>query len=271
MIRLVCIDVDGTLIGSSGTVLPVVWSAAERARAAGIRLAICTGRPGFGDTREYALRLDPDGWHVFQNGASVLHFDNIRSLSTCFPPDSVAMLVDRARSSGRILELYTDTDYAVESTAARAREHARVLGLPFTPRPFESLGGGIVRAQWLIPHEEEKRVFAEPHPGLELSSSGTPIMPDTLFLNMTAAGVDKARGVRVVAAELGFPLENVMFVGDGNNDVSAMRGVGFPVAMANADRSVLELARRVVRHVDDGGVADALDLAVASRAAPVSR
>jgi len=77
--------------------------------------------------------------------------------------------------------------------------------------------------------------------------------------------------VRVVAAELGFPLESVMFVGDGNNDVSAMRGVGFPVAMANADRPVLELARRVVRHVDDGGVADALDLAVASRAAPVSR
>src|SRR5690242_6874288 len=121
MIQLVFTDVDGTLVGSSGTVLPGVWVAAEQLRAAGIRMAICTGRPAFGDARGYAARLDPDGWHVFQNGASVINLATSQSLSTAIPSDAIAALVARARKIGRILELYTDTEYAVESTSPRAR------------------------------------------------------------------------------------------------------------------------------------------------------
>ena len=55
MIQLVFTDVDGTLVGSSGTVLPAIWTAAERVRAAGIRMAVCSGRPAFGDAREVSL------------------------------------------------------------------------------------------------------------------------------------------------------------------------------------------------------------------------
>jgi hypothetical protein len=271
MIRLVCIDVDGTLVGSSGTVHPVVWPAVERARASGIRLAMCSGRPGFGHTREYALRIDPAGWHGFQNGASVMCVATGESLSVALPTASLAALVARARTTGRILELYTDTEYVVESTAARASEHARLLGVPFAPRAFESLSGRIVRAQWLVPHEEEARIMAEPNPGLELSSSTTPVLPDTLFVNITATGVDKTRAVRVIADEYDVPLERVMFVGDGNNDLGAMRVVGYPVAMANGERAVQKIARRVVGHVDDGALADALDLAIATRGAPAER
>src|SRR3954464_12959245 len=111
MIKLVFTDVHGTLVGSSGTVLPAGWEGAARLRAAKIHLAICTGRPAFGDTLGYARRLDPDGWHVFQNGASVLHLATAQSLSTPLPPASVGALIERARSIGRILELYTDTEY----------------------------------------------------------------------------------------------------------------------------------------------------------------
>ena len=267
MIRLVFTDVDGTLVGSSGTVLPDVWKAAERVRAAKIRMAICTGRPAFGDTRGYAERLDPEGWHVFQNGASVVHLATSQSLSTPIPRDAIAALVARARKIGRILELYTDTEYAVESTAPRAREHARLLGVPFTPRPFESLAGTIVRAQWLVAREEEAEAVADSTGGLERSSSTSPVMPDTAFINMTARGVDKAHAVRAVAAQYGIPVDEVMFVGDGNNDLAAMRGVGYPVAMANAEPAVHAIARHTVKHVDESGLVDAFALALDLRSA----
>jgi Cof subfamily protein (haloacid dehalogenase superfamily) len=267
MIKLVFTDVDGTLVGSSGTVLPEVWTGAERLRAAGIHLAICTGRPAFGDTLGFARRLDPDGWHVFQNGASVLHLATAQSLSTPVPPASVRALIERARAIGRILELYTDTAYAVESTAPRAREHARLLGVPFEPRPFESLEGTIVRAQWLVAIEEEASTLADETGALERSASTSPVMPDTCFVNMTAPGVDKARAVRAIAAQYHVALDDVMFVGDGNNDLAALRAVGHPVAMANADASVLAAARRTVGHVDDAGLVDAFNVAIESHAA----
>ena len=266
MIQLVFTDVDGTLVGSSGTVLPAIWPAAERLRVAGIRMAICSGRPAFGDARAYAARLDADGWHVFQNGASVLHLATGKSLSTPVPPLSVAALIARARTTGRILELYTDSEYAVESTAPRARHHAALLGVPFAPRAFASLQGTIVRAQWLVGRSEEDEVVADTTGGLERSSSTSPVMPDTCFVNMTAPGVDKGHAVRSIAAEYGIPLADVMFVGDGNNDIPALRVVGHPVAMENGEPKVRAAARTIVGHVDNAGATEAFALAVESRA-----
>lgn len=262
MLELVCIDVDGTLVGSSGDVLPAVWDAAARARALGVRVAVCSGRPGFGKARAFAERLDADGWHVFQNGASVVHVASGASRSRGLGPELEEMLVARARATGRTLELYTDAEYAVEHDTDRARRHADLLGVPFAPRDLRSLPAHAVRAQWLVAREEEHAVLAEPHDGLLYSPSVSPVMPDTTFVNITAAGVDKAGAVRLVAREYGVPVERVMMVGDGANDAAAMRAVGYPVAMGNAEPEALAAARFTVGHVDDGGLLEALDLAL---------
>jgi Cof subfamily protein (haloacid dehalogenase superfamily) len=262
MIQLICIDVDGTLVGSSGSVLPGVWAAAEQARAGGVRLAICTGRPAFGVARQYASRLDGDGWHVFQNGASVVNAATGLSMSGLMAPSLVEMLVGCARRTGHILELYADDEYAVESGDDRARDHARLLGIPFAPRPFASVSERAVRGQWLVAHENAAALLAAPHPGLEYSPSTSPIMPDTLFVNVTPEGVNKERAVRAVAQEYGISLDDVMFVGDGHNDVGAMRAVGVAVAMGNAEPEVHGIASYRVGHVDDGGLIEALELAM---------
>lgn len=265
MIRLVGIDVDGTLVGSSGTVDTLVWHAAERARAAGIHLAICSGRPAFGLALTYAQRLDPDGWHIFQNGASVVDLASGRSRSASLPADCVKFLVAEARRTGGILELYGDRSYATESTGAWARDHARLLGVPFEPRPLESLQPPIVRAQWLVSPAEATQVMAAAPAGLEVAQSTSPLMPDTRFVGLTPAGANKGSAIQSVAAEYGLALHEVMYVGDADNDLSALRIVGCPIAMANASASVSKMAKHSVGHVDAGGLAQALELAIAGQ------
>jgi Cof subfamily protein (haloacid dehalogenase superfamily) len=266
MIRLVCADLDGTLVGSNGSVHPSIWLAAERARAAGIRLAVCSGRPAFGLAREYAERLDGTGWHIFQNGASVLHLPTGRTHSAAFPPDTIRWLRQRARDTRRVLELYTDLDFAVEVDTPQTRAHSALLGVPFMTRSFESLDVPIVRAQWMLARDEGDAVLAEPHPGIEMSPSTSPVMPETLFVSLMVPGVDKGTGVRAVSEEYGVAMDEVMFVGDGWNDASALRIVGHPVAMSNAEPEVHQLARHVVGHVDAGGLAQAIELAIATSA-----
>jgi Cof subfamily protein (haloacid dehalogenase superfamily) len=266
MVKLVCIDVDGTLVGASGTVPPEVWAAAERARARGIHLAICSGRPAFGLARGYAEQLDHDGWHVFQNGASILHLGTRESRSGSLSARAVEWLRTTARETGRILEMYDDTEYAVESRDERARRHASLLGVPFRPRPFESLSGHVVRAQWLLSHEEANAVLAAPHPDVLYSLSHSPVMADTAFINITPAGVDKATAVRVVADAYGVPLPDVMMVGDGFNDIGVMAIVGHPAAMGNADPAIHAAARYSVAGVDEGGLVQAIELAMALHA-----
>jgi Cof subfamily protein (haloacid dehalogenase superfamily) len=262
MIELICIDVDGTLVGSSREVTAVSWEAAARARAHGIRLAICSGRPAFGLSRGYAERLDGNGWHVFQNGASVVHLPDGETRSRGLPAAAVKRFVARARETGRPLELYSDTEYVVETDVARTREHAQLLGVRWAPRDLLSLHGMAVRGQWLVPHAEAEAVMAEPHDGLTLSHSLSPVMPDTSFINITPEGVDKALAVRAVAAEYGVSLDRVMMVGDGANDVTAMQVVGHPVAMGNAEAVAKAAARYEVSDVDRGGLAEALALAL---------
>ena len=262
MIRLVCIDVDGTLVGASGAVPAETWAAAERVRARGIRIAICSGRPGFGAALGYAHRLDREGWHIFQNGSSVIHLPDGETRSRVLSDASVTMLVARARETGRVLEIYTDTGYMVESTRPRASRHAALLGVPFEPRSFDTVIGTLVRAQWVVPHDEVEGVLAEPHPGLTVAASLSPLMPDTTFVNMTPAGVDKGDALRRIAAEYGIPLPDVMMVGDSENDLSALRVAGVAIAMGNAEPLVLAAAHRVVGDVDAGGLVEALELAV---------
>lgn len=261
MVKLICVDVDGTIVGASGTVRPAVWTAVARARAAGLHVAVCSGRPAFGVTREIALRVSPDGWHVFQNGASIVHLATHESLSHGLPDDAPRRLVALARASGRVLEVYTDADYAVVNANARSRMHSRLLGA--APIDRDPLLRPAVRAQWIVPHEDLAALLAEPHDGLSLAPSTSPMMPDTSFVNVTDAGVDKAAAVRRVAAALGVALADVMMVGDGLNDVTALEAVGVPVAMANAEPEAIAVARHVVPSVEEDGLAAAVELAIA--------
>lgn len=264
MIRLIGIDVDGTLVGAGGAVHPSIWPAARAARQAGIHLALCSGRPAFGLALEYARRLDPGGWHVFQNGASVIDLAGGESKSVPLPAQIIDEFIVNARHTGDLLELYSDDDYVSESDSRWAHEHAVLLGVPFQRRSFESLGAPVVRAQWVLPPRQAESFASVLRPGLEVALSTSPVMQGATFVGITRAGVSKGSALDSVAQVLGIEMRDVMYVGDAENDLSALRRVGHPVAMANAAPSVLGVAKRVVGHVDEGGLAQALRLALAA-------
>jgi Cof subfamily protein (haloacid dehalogenase superfamily) len=265
LIRLIGIDVDGTLVGASGVVAPRIWEAAARARAADIHLVLCSGRPAFGVAVEYARNLNPNGWHVFQNGASIVHFATGESLSTSIPELAVNQLIEQSRQTNWVLELYSDSRYATESTSAWAREHAELLGIPFSPSSFDELRAPIVRAQWLASTADAPLAMQSAPANLEIAESTSPLMPNTRFIGMTARGVSKGAAMKIVAAKYGIVLEETMYVGDAHNDLSALCVVGTPVAMANADDAVKAASRHIVGHVDQAGLADALGLAIEGR------
>jgi hydroxymethylpyrimidine pyrophosphatase-like HAD family hydrolase len=155
-------------------------------------------------------------------------------------------------------------------TADRARRHAALLGMTYPQHSLEAYArerrGRIVRAQWMLAHDEAAAMLVTPPPRARLVPSGSPVMPETTFISVLAPDVDKVVGVREVAAAYDVPLGAVMFVGDGSNDAAAMAAVGaeggWPVAMANSEPEALAVARLVVGHVDHGGLADAMTLAL---------
>ncbi len=182
--------------------------------------------------------------------------------STALPAHLVADTIRIARRTGDVLELYNDRRYVAEN-APWSLDHAKLLGVPFEAQPFESLDPPIVRAQWVVSPERGREIVTGPHEGYEIAQSTSPLMPDARFVGITPQGVNKGSAIHAVATAYGIGLDDVMYVGDAGNDLPALRLVGHPVAMGNADPAVIQAAVCTVGHVDDGGLAQAIEFALA--------
>lgn len=259
MLALVCLDVDGTLVGSAGEPSPVLWAAADRARARGQRLTLCTARVAMGPTRDWAARLDPDGFHVFHTGATLWRPATDEVITHPLPDQALEAALDTATERGWVFEAYTFDDWAVDSDAPLAVDHAALLGVEHRRRPIDSLDGAVVRLQWVIPVAEVPAALELAPPGCTASGATSPAMPGAAFVSITRDDVSKAAAVAEVAARFEVVLDQVMMVGDGHNDLSAMQVVGWPVAIGDADPAVVAAARLVVAAVDDDGAAEAID------------
>lgn len=263
MIPLICIDVDGTLVGSSKVVTDGVWSAVDQALERGQHLALSTARGAFGSAWDMAKRLDPDGWHVFHAGGAIAHTGTGETRGHGLEASDIATLRTLTNDTW-FLELYTATAYAVESDSQVSIDHAGLMGLPFETSSFDDFlaeNDTIVRAQMVVPVADIAAVSELVTPlGLSLSSATSPIMEGTAFVSITKPGITKASGISAICDTLGLTIDQVMMIGDGLNDLPAIEAVGHPVAMGNAEDAVKELASHIVADVANDGVAEALAL-----------
>ncbi|MGI8709651.1 MAG: HAD hydrolase family protein [Acidimicrobiales bacterium] len=258
MLPLICLDVDGTLVGSSGQPSEVLWAAAEGARGRGQHLTLCTARLAAGPTRGWAERLDPEGWHIFHTGAARWHpaSGEVRALG--LGDEAVAACAMQAEAQGWVFETYSWDDYVVDQASPLAVAHAGLLGLELPVRPRAALEGEVVRVQFVIDAADAAAALASAPPGTSASAARSPVMPGAAFVSVTVAGVSKGVAIGHIAADLGVQMGEVMMVGDGHNDLEAVQAVGWGVAVANGEPEVRSAARLVVADVDADGAAEAI-------------
>jgi hydroxymethylpyrimidine pyrophosphatase-like HAD family hydrolase len=79
------------------------------------------------------------------------------------------------------------------------------------------------------------------------------------FIEMMNPGANKGRCLRMLSESCGVPLENVMALGDGDNDAEMVGTAGLGIAVANARESVKKTARFVAPSNEECGVAWAIE------------
>src|SRR5690554_1483791 len=264
MLPLVIVDLDGTMIGKSGQVLPCVWQGVEKLHRAGVKLAVCTGRPNAGVALRVAERIGPRNPHVFNSGALVTYTDGDTSHVAALKEASMSELVRHARQLGFVLEVYTPGGMYIERNNSQSEQHAAMLGVNFTVRDLMEVirDEPVVRAQWMLPAERRSEVESLAVDDVELSFATSPGMPGTAFISVTRTGTDKGSAVRHLCDAMRIRLEDVMAIGDSEGDAPMLDIVGHPVVMADASDQLKERYGAVAGNVEECGILAAFEEAL---------
>ncbi len=265
-IALVLLDLDGTIIGPDGGVSAAVWQAIESARAAGITLATCTGRPCQGTARDIAHRLGSQTPHIFHNGALISTANGTVLQAETLEPEVLIALAMHARSIGATLEFYTASATYAEDLSPRCLHHAEVLGIEVTQKDLLEVARTqqVLRAHWIVAPEKIEAALAFHPAGTQIGAATSPALPESVFASVTTTGITKGSAARLVAQMLDIPLAQTMAIGDSGSDIPALEVVGHPRVIGCAPTEMTAIFPTLPSLEQDGVVA-ALEEACQSR------
>jgi Cof subfamily protein (haloacid dehalogenase superfamily) len=258
-IRLVAVDLDGTLLNDSKQVSEQTVDALCCLPGHGCRVVIASARPPR-SVRAIYQSLKLDTLQINYNGALIWDEPNQQAVfHRPLPAALVRDIVDFSRDhyeevlvSCEVLDRwYTDRiDDAFTTETGR-------LFKPDVVAPVEEFCA-IDATKLLLLAEPQIIARLEPELVERYGDRVTILQTDDYLLQIMHPRAGKAAALQMVAAHYGVPLEQVMAIGDAPNDVGMLQLAGVAVAMDNAHRAVKEVADWVAPSNNDHGVHAAL-------------
>ncbi len=279
-IRLLALDLDGTLLNSRGQVSERNRNALEQARERGVRVAIVTGRR-FRDARPTALELGLDVPVIAHNGALTKHARTLETVAVLPLPLTAArhsLEVGRAAGADALLSDDHEGLGVLVYDHLSGDNHAARLYINWARRIHGENGPEVIREvaslERFLDHEPVHFAFAggcakmKALENVLLEELGTTVKifstthqnKDFTLLDIVHPEASKGLGVAAAAAELDVLREEVMAVGDNLNDREMLHYAGTGVVMENAEASLHKIeGLYATRTNDEDGVALAIE------------
>ncbi len=265
-VRLIAVDVDGTLLNSKGQLAARTTSALRQAMEAGLQVVLATGRTRRA-VAEILDRLELKLPGVFVQGTLVQDGDGSILTKHVLPPEASNRVIDFARSLGFDLVAFSQTEILTEALNQNTRRFMD-YNEP-APKRVGSLrdiseGRGLLKLILLGDIEAIGRA----RPSLEacVGAQASVVQAVPGMLDILPRESSKGAGLATVLSRLGLVRGQAMAIGDAENDIELFANAGIGVAVANAEPRLLEKADLVVSSNDNDGVAEALDWLVMQKA-----
>jgi 2-C-methyl-D-erythritol 4-phosphate cytidylyltransferase len=255
--QLIAIDVDGTLLTSSHELRPRVRQAVRAARARGIHIALATGKL-LRSVADLVTALDLDGPQITCNGTVIVDARGGTPLAFWpLAPNAWARTLDALRAADPTIAVAWYTPDAIYTDAAPGPLDT-VLAAYHEPPLLHvaSLDDTLpTPAKLLVTGSPERlaALRAAVAPRLEGVVRVVSTTPD--FLEFFHLQASKGVGLRAVIERLGLTREQVLALGDGENDIPLLAAAGRGVAVANAVPALLAHAQGHTASNDADGVA----------------
>ncbi len=245
--RAVFLDLDGTIAAGDRPPTETVTAAIRRARSAGHRVFLCTGRaPSYIYSAVEAIGFDgivaAAGGYI-RLGGRVLY----RRL---LEPETLRLVIETYQRNGKAVFLEGEENmYSLNSPPSYKTGWPAVSGPEDFAPGGKYAGQGVLKFTAYGPVGPERRLL---EPALAIIEHGR-------YAEVVPAGVSKADGMRRVLEALGIPRQDSIAVGDSRNDLPMLAYAGIGVAMGGSPPEVLDAADRVTGTLAENGVASVLE------------
>ncbi|HTD56609.1 MAG TPA: HAD-IIB family hydrolase, partial [Silvibacterium sp.] len=284
-VRLIAIDIDGTLLPTvGGQVTDRACSALREAEEAGIEIVIATGRrQAYAAPLIHPIGLAADMVLITSNGAVTRTLAGRRIDRVFLPIETAVPLCSELRRFGGMTVFTFDGEgpgeLAVESID---RLGARIMPWVNANRPWirefvplerafdsrETPVQGMICGSVAAMRAAEAELLSGPFAGeIELHRTEY-AAKDLCILDILPPGCSKGVALKRWAASRGIGRERIMAIGDNLNDLEMLKFAGWPVAMANSAPFLLEIAQQqgwqIAASNDHDGVAEILESVLGS-------
>lgn len=267
--KLVCIDVDGTLLNRQGKITKRTRDTLVKAHQRGVHIVISTGRM-YTDAKYYSNLIGVNSPVIASNGAFIKDKGSDQVIYKNVLGSELSLEVLAAFRKHQVHPYFCTPQKFYYGNIMFKLVY---LGARFMGRRGNTLDLEYVFSwkQWqrVLQREQDNLVKSEiiyrnPASILKLKQElmqlpQIEIVDSSKYnIEITRKGVSKGRAVEILAAFYGIKREEVLVIGDSINDLSMIEFAGMGVAMGNALDIVKEGADYITDSNDNEGVAKAI-------------
>lgn len=235
-IKLIALDMDGTLLNNDHDVSEENRLAIKEAEKKGVHVVLSTGR-SLKTARDYVLSLELSSYLVTVNGSEI------------WGPDGE--LVHRSPVA---------TEHIKWMHELSSQHNARFWAISTENNWNNEMPDDLLSQEWLKFgfHIEEDDIREKVLKELEAKGLFELSNSSLVNIEVNALGINKAKGLEKVCGLLGISMKNVMAVGDSLNDIAMITDAGLGIAMGNAQEAVKQAANDITGTNNENGVAQAI-------------
>jgi Cof subfamily protein (haloacid dehalogenase superfamily) len=256
VIRLLAVDLDGTLISADLKLDPRDVEAVRRAEAAGVRVVACTGRP-YPGALPWVRRLGLESPIICYQGAQVRSPDGGMLLDHGVPHDVAMEVIRFCRERDLHVQAYRDDELIVDRDRPEAQRYAQHSGM--TVHEVGDLDAAMGATTPKLVIVADTAVVELILPEVRQCWVGRLYVATSLpeYIEITNPDADKRQALAWLCGRFGIGHDETAAVGDGRNDQPMIEWAGVGYAIEGAPPEVVAAAKgRTVGPPGTGGIAN---------------
>lgn len=263
MYKLIALDMDGTLLTSDKRISERTQRAISQARENGATVVLASGRPIDGMREKLdLLNLKGDNeFVVYFNGSMVKELGTDKIIhSAIINGKDAKQVAATAKQLGAYCHAFS-TEFGLITPEMNEYTdiEATINNIPVTVMDFDQLADDhpIIKAMIVGAPESITQISQAISP--EMRENFTVVQSAPIFLEFLNPESNKGVGVKAIADHLGITADEVICMGDAENDHHMIEYAGLGVAMANAMAQTKEIADLITKSNDEDGVAEIIE------------